>query len=138
MKRITWAVAAMMVMAAFPLALAAYEVPKDLVIKRPDKNPAMATWVGPVNFPHGKHAVLNACKSCHHEESDRTLGQFLPCTQCHNKPGTDDISSFYLAWHNDKPQSCLACHRRMRLEKKAMPPISCTRGCHVKPEGGPS
>jgi hypothetical protein len=115
-----------------PTSLLSYDVPKDLVIKRPEKNAPMASWVGEVQFPHGKHAVLNACRSCHHEESDRTLGEFLKCSQCHNKPGEEAATSFYLAWHNDSPHSCLGCHRQVRLNQRGTPPLSCTNGCHKK------
>lgn len=133
MKRLIRILSAMAVLALLPCLASAYEVPKDLVIKRPEKNPPLASWVGPVKFPHGFHAVQNACKSCHHEESDRSLGQFLPCTQCHNKPGVDDPAGFYRAFHNEKTYSCLGCHKQKRLSKQGMPPLSCTRGCHKKP-----
>lgn len=125
--------AAAFLLLLLPTALLAYEVPKEIIIKRPEKNQPMAAWVKAVTFPHGKHAVLNACNACHHEESDRTLGQFLPCTQCHNKPTVTETSSFYMAWHNDSTHSCLGCHRKMR-EAGKMPPLSCTRGCHKKTE----
>lgn len=133
MRKLLRMLTAMAAFALLPGVANAYDVPKDLVIKRPAKNAPQTSWVGPVNFPHGFHAVNNACKSCHHEESDRTLGQFLPCTQCHNKPGFDDPSGFYKAFHNEKTVSCLGCHRQKRLTKQGMPPISCTRGCHKKP-----
>lgn len=129
-----WALAAAVLL--LPALSPAYEVPKDLVIKRPEKNEPINAWVTPVNFPHGKHAVHNACQNCHHEESDRNLGEFLKCTQCHNKPGTEDTKGFFLAWHSDATMSCLGCHRKMRLkDPKLMPPLSCTRGCHKKEEG---
>lgn len=118
---------------AFPAMALAYDVPKEIEIKRPEKNPPVAAWVGPVKFPHGLHAINNSCKSCHHEESDKSLGSFLPCSQCHNKPGDSEQMSFYKAWHNDKTYSCMGCHRQKRLSGQAMPPISCTRGCHKKP-----
>jgi len=132
MKRLICIMAALAVLALLPGLASAYEVPKDLIIKRPDKTPQQSTWVGPVKFPHGFHAVYNSCKSCHHEESDRSLGQFLPCTQCHIKPGLDEPTGFFRAFHNSSPTSCLGCHKQKRLTKQAMPPISCTRGCHKK------
>ena len=110
-----------------------YEVPKEFLIKRPEKNPPIATWIGPVQFPHGFHAVKNRCSACHHEESDKSLGQFLPCTQCHNQPGMEEKTSFYKAWHNEKTMSCLGCHKKKRYTNQAMPPISCVRGCHKAP-----
>ncbi|GAB7079522.1 cytochrome c3 family protein [Megalodesulfovibrio paquesii] len=113
-----------------------YEVPKDITINRPEKNAPISAWVGPVAFPHGKHATLNACTACHHEESDRTLGQFLPCTQCHNQGGTKETTSAYRAWHDIRPMSCLGCHKQKRYKNEAMPPISCVRGCHNAPQGG--
>jgi len=130
MKRILLSLAALAMVALLPNPAAAYEVPKDLVIKRPDKTPVQAAWVGQVKFPHGFHAVYNPCKACHHEESDRSLGQFLPCTQCHVKSGQDEPTGFYRAFHNSSPVSCLGCHKQKRLSRQAMPPLSCTRGCH--------
>lgn len=134
MHRTRCLAAAALLLLLLPAALQAYEVPKEITIKRPEKNPPMAVWVNSVTFPHGKHAVLNACSSCHHEESDRSLGQFLPCSQCHNKPTVTESTSFYLAWHNDRTYSCLGCHRKVRQEQRGMPPLSCTRGCHKKTE----
>lgn len=117
-----------------PALVLAYEVPNEREIKRPDKNPPLAEWVGPVKFPHGKHAVHNPCKSCHHEESDRDLGAYLPCTQCHNKPGTEESPStaFFRAWHSDSTQSCIGCHRKQHLDGNLTPPVSCINGCHKK------
>lgn len=113
--------------------LLAYEVPKDIVIKRPEGNKPLASWVGPVKFPHGTHAVLNACQDCHHKESDKNLGEFLSCTQCHKDEDPKADSGFYLAWHNSSTHSCLGCHRVKRLEGgEEMPPLSCTKGCHEK------
>lgn len=120
-------------LALAPTALLGYDVPKDLTIKRPEKNPPIIDWAPQVQFSHGKHAVYTACGTCHHEESDRNVGEFLKCTQCHNKPGVDDNkTSFYLAWHNDSQHSCLGCHRQARLAGKDTPPLSCTDGCHKK------
>jgi hypothetical protein len=112
----------------------AYEVPETIQIQRPEKNAALAQWVGPrVEFPHGFHAVRNACNKCHHKESDKDLGKFLSCTQCHSKDDPNDNTGFYLAWHNDSVHSCLGCHRKVRLEDAGkMPPLSCTNGCHKK------
>lgn len=120
--------------ALLPALLLAYEVPNEREIKRPEKNPPLADWVGTVKFPHGKHAVHNSCASCHHEESDRDLGAFLPCSQCHNKPGTEEspATAFYRAWHSDSTQSCLGCHRKVHLKGNLTPPLSCTNGCHKK------
>jgi hypothetical protein len=111
----------------------AYDVPKDIVITRPAKNTPLAQWVGPVKFPHGEHAVKNACRSCHHKESGKNLGEFIACTQCHGGDDPEDRTGFYLAWHNDSTHSCLGCHRQVRLGKTGeMPPLSCTNGCHKK------
>ena len=114
--------------------LMAYEVPKDLEIKRLPNYTPQSDWIAPsVQFPHGIHAVKNACKTCHHKESGKNLGEFVACTECHDKAAPEDPTGFYLAWHNDSPQSCLGCHRKLRLENPAnMQPISCTDGCHPK------
>jgi len=115
--------------------LLAYEVPKEITIKRPAKNKPLAQWVGPVKFPHGLHAVWNACQDCHHKESAKNLGEFLSCTQCHNEDNPNVNTGFYQAWHNSSPHSCMGCHRLKRLDKtlkKNMPPLSCTNGCHKK------
>ncbi|MBG0777968.1 MAG: cytochrome c3 family protein [Desulfovibrionaceae bacterium] len=114
-------------------ALYAYDVPKEIVIKRPEGNPPLADWVGSVKFPHGFHAVKNACEHCHHKESAKNLGEFLACTQCHKGADPNDNTGFYRAWHNDATHSCLGCHRKVRLANpKALPPLSCTDGCHKK------
>ncbi|WP_461211100.1 cytochrome c3 family protein [Desulfocurvus sp. DL9XJH121] len=114
------------------VALLAYEVPKDIVIKRPERNKPLVKWVEEVKFPHGFHAVYNACRDCHHKESAKTLGEYVPCRQCHNNDDPEDPAGFYLAWHSDNRDnnSCLGCHRHLRLASDALPPLSCTDGCH--------
>jgi hypothetical protein len=134
MRRLSGVLAAVFIITLLPTgSLLAYEVPKEIVIKRPAKNKPLAEWVGPVTFPHGFHAMKNACQSCHHKESDKNLGEFVSCTQCHSSDNPEDKTGFYQAWHNDRPNSCLGCHRQVRLrDPAAMPPISCTNGCHKK------
>jgi Class III cytochrome C family. len=134
MRRLSGVLAALVVCVLLPAGLSiAYEVPNEIVIKRPAKNKPLSDWVGPVTFPHGMHAVKNACRSCHHKESDKDLGQFVSCTQCHSGDSPEEKTGFYLAWHNDSPNSCLGCHRKVRLrETDEMPPLSCTNGCHKK------
>ncbi|EPR41663.1 Cytochrome c, class III, conserved region [Desulfovibrio sp. X2] len=138
MKQLLRILVSLAVFALLPALLAAYEVPAEIVIKRPKNLEAQSSWVGSVQFPHGLHAVMNPCRACHHMETDSTLGNFLPCTQCHNQPGVKGSSSFYLAFHNSRTTSCLGCHKEKRLKREAMPPISCTRGCHKLKQGGKS
>lgn len=115
-----------------PSVLPAFEIPKDITIKRPASLEPMSTWVTPVQFPHGLHAAVNPCVACHHEETNKTVGAYVPCVQCHDQPGIEDPMSFYAAWHAKNPASCVGCHWQKRLHKQAMPPLSCTRGCHKK------
>lgn len=124
-------------MAAVTLLLAvssglAYKVPDEIVIKRPKGNEPLAAWVTEVKFPHGMHAVKNACESCHHKESDKTLGEFVPCSQCHKKDDPDDPTGFFRAWHTEAAPSCLGCHTTRRTQGKDNP-VGCTTACH-KPQ----
>ena len=123
--------AAVVVVAAMMLigTALAYEVPKEITIKRPDGNQPLSTWVGPVKFPHGEHAVLNPCEACHHKESDKTLGEFVPCTQCHKNPDPNDRTGFFRAWHTEAAPSCLGCHTTKRI-KGGKNPVGCQTACH--------
>ncbi|MGE4293635.1 MAG: cytochrome c3 family protein [Desulfovibrio sp.] len=107
----------------------AYKVPDEIVIKRPKGNEPRAIWIKEVKFPHGMHAVKNSCNSCHHKESDKTLGEFVPCTQCHKSTNPDDRNGFFRAWHTEAAPSCLGCHTVKRT-KGGKNPVGCTTACH--------
>ncbi|WP_027177854.1 cytochrome c3 family protein [Maridesulfovibrio bastinii] len=110
-------------------AVQAYEVPDKITIVRPAGNKKLNTWVKEVKFPHGFHAINVACKKCHHKESGKTLGEFVPCRECHVSDDPNDKSGFYRAWHSDGPPSCLGCHTQMRT-KGGKNPVGCTTACH--------
>ncbi|WP_207260144.1 cytochrome c3 family protein [Desulfovibrio sp. Huiquan2017] len=110
-------------------ATQAYEVPDQIVLDRPKENRKLNTWVAPVKFPHGFHAIRLACRQCHHKESDKTMGQFVGCRQCHTDDDPTERSGFYRAWHSPGPPSCLGCHTRMRTEG-GKNPVGCTTACH--------
>ncbi len=111
-------------------AMSAYEVPDAITLTRLSQNPPASQWVGDVKFPHGEHAVREGCRTCHHKESGKTLGGFVPCRECHSDPDQEDETGFYQAWHNDTRQSCVGCHRMERLKGSKKPPFDCASGCH--------
>jgi len=110
-------------------AAVAYQVPDTIVLDRPKNAEKLNEWVTPVKFPHGFHAIRQPCRDCHHKESDKTLGEFVGCRQCHTESDPKDQSSFYRAWHSDGPPSCLGCHTRMRTQG-GKNPVGCTTACH--------
>jgi hypothetical protein len=107
----------------------AYEVPDKVLIERPKGNQKLNSWVAPVSFPHGFHAIRLACRNCHHKETDKTLGKYVPCRQCHTDDDPTAESGFYRAWHSPGPPSCLGCHTQMRSEG-GKNPVGCTTACH--------
>lgn len=107
----------------------AYEVPDKIVITRPKTNTPLNDWITKVTFPHGFHAIRTPCKSCHHKETDKTLGQFVGCRQCHSDDDPTEANGFYRAWHSPGPPSCLGCHTEMRTNG-GKNPIGCTSACH--------
>lgn len=107
----------------------AYQVPDVIILERDRGNEPLSTWVGAVTFPHGFHAVRQACRDCHHKESDKTLGEYVACRQCHNDDDPTDRTGFYRAWHSDGPPSCLGCHTLMRARGNENP-VGCTSACH--------
>lgn len=107
----------------------AYEVPDKIVIERPKNNKKLNSWVTKVTFRHGLHAIRIPCKSCHHKETDKTLGEFVGCRECHTDDNPTEESGFYRAWHSDGPPSCLGCHTQMRTQGGENP-VGCTTACH--------
>lgn len=120
---------ASMVLAILVSVSLAYEVPDNIVLDRPKDNTKLNTWVDTVKFAHGFHAIRIPCKDCHHKETDKTLGQFVGCRQCHTDDDPNEESGFYRAWHSDGPPSCLGCHTQMRT-KGGKNPVGCTTACH--------
>ena len=127
-KSLLLAAAAFIAAVSVSVALA-YEVPNVVVLERPAKNPKLSQWVGKVTFPHGFHAIRVPCKSCHHKETDKTLGEFVGCRQCHSDPNPKEKVGFFRAWHTDGPPSCLGCHTQMR-SRGGKNPVGCTSACH--------
>lgn len=117
------------IMVVMVTAALAYEVPNDIVLERPKNNKKLNEWVDKVKFPHGFHAIRVSCNKCHHKESDKTLGEFVPCRQCHTDDDPTEASGFYRAWHTAGPPSCLGCHTQMRTEG-GKNPVGCTTACH--------
>ncbi len=107
----------------------AYEVPDSIVLERPKGNRKLNSWVTQVKFPHGFHAIRVPCQKCHHKETDKNLGQFIGCRQCHQDVDPKEPTSFYRAWHTDGPPSCLGCHTQMRT-RGGKNPVGCTTACH--------
>ncbi len=109
-------------------------IPTVIMLKRPDDLKPRTDWVKPVRFYHAMHATYHACYDCHHEETNRYMGEdldgFTPCTDCHADEGMLEPLSFYAAWHAKSPISCVGCHWQNHLKGNEKPPISCTRGCH--------
>jgi len=128
-RLLLYAAAALAVLLIAAAPLLAYDVPDKIVIERPANYEKLNSWVTKVNFTHGAHAIRVSCNQCHHKESDKTLGKFVPCTQCHKSDDPTDESGFYRAWHSDGPPSCLGCHTLMR-SKGGKNPVGCTSACH--------
>lgn len=128
MRKLLLGAVALAVLGTAAIALA-YDVPDVIVIERPRKSKPLADWVGKVNFPHGKHAVLNSCNSCHHKESAKTLGDFVACTQCHSGDDPRNRTDYYMAWHAGAPQSCVGCHTDRRAAG-GKNPVGCRTACH--------
>lgn len=109
-------------------------IPTIITITRPSDLKPRTDWVRPVRFYHAMHATYHACYDCHHEETNRYMGEdrdgFTPCTDCHADEGILEPLSFYAAWHAKSPISCVGCHWQNHLKGNENPPISCTRGCH--------
>lgn len=109
-------------------------IPAVIIITRPDDLTPRTDWVKPVRFYHAMHATQHACYDCHHEETNRYMGEdldsFTPCSDCHMDEGMLEPMSFYAAWHAKSPISCVGCHWQYHLKGNTVPPISCTRGCH--------
>ncbi|MBC16926.1 MAG: cytochrome C [Desulfovibrio sp.] len=110
-------------------AATAYEVPDKIVLDRVKGNKMLNTWVDKVTFAHGFHAIRVPCRDCHHKESDKTLGEFVACRQCHTDDDPKEPSGFYRAWHSDGPPSCLGCHTQKRTQG-GKNPVGCTTACH--------
>jgi nitrate/TMAO reductase-like tetraheme cytochrome c subunit len=87
------------------------KAPKQVQAKRSD-----------VNFPHGRHFVID-CKSCHHKWEGQ--GQIKSCTTsgCHDgiKSSTEDPSakkySYYKKTFHEK---CIGCHKLMKIENRKL------------------
>lgn len=65
-RKILVSAAATLIVAVAVTAALAYEVPDKIVLSRPEDNRKLNTWVTPVKFPHGFHAIRLACQDCHH------------------------------------------------------------------------
>lgn len=119
----------LMIVALTATVVLAYEVKEVIILDRPEGNTELNRWIGPVKFPHGFHTMNLACLTCHHQDSDKEMGEFVPCRQCHTDDDPTDESGFYRAWHSNGPPSCLGCHTQTRA-RGGKPPVGCTSACH--------
>ncbi|WP_018125514.1 cytochrome c3 family protein [Desulfovibrio oxyclinae] len=128
-RKVLFSVAASLAMAVIVTTAVAYKVPDEIVLERPKGNEPLATWVKEVKFAHGFHAIRVPCQKCHHKESDKTLGEFVACRQCHSADNPKDKTGFYRAWHSEGAPSCLGCHTQRRAAGGDNP-VGCTTACH--------
>ena len=115
---------ALVVTAAF-----AFEVTETIVMEPPEDDSRQNSWIGPVEFPHGFHALQVSCQECHHEGTDTGFGEYILCRDCHMDQDPTEPLGFYRAWHSPGPPSCLGCHTQGRAEG-GKHPVGCTSACH--------
>ncbi len=80
----------------------------------------------PLDFPHGKHAMVN-CLICHHNYADgRGWGL---CVQCHRSGRADLKEGVEARFHG----FCFDCHRHPQATLKRHGPIAGCTVCHQPP-----
>ncbi len=80
----------------------------------------------PLDFPHGKHGMVN-CLICHHNYADgRGWGL---CVQCHRSGRTDLKEGVEARFHG----FCFDCHRHPQPPLKRHGPVAGCRACHQPP-----
>jgi DMSO/TMAO reductase YedYZ heme-binding membrane subunit len=80
----------------------------------------------PLDFPHGKHGMVN-CLTCHHNYADgRGWGL---CVQCHRGGRADLKEGVEARFH----AFCLECHRHPQATLKRHGPVAGCSACHQPP-----
>lgn len=111
-------------------------IPLELQFKRPAG--VLKTSLPPVVFSHGRHNSI-ACVTCHHMWDGRGPVEGCAAEGCHdNLTERQEPNSYFRAFHDkDSPNSCLGCHMKTNLTRKAknqkLLPISpcANNACHV-------
>ena len=80
----------------------------------------------PLDFPHGKHGMIN-CLICHHNYADRR-GWGL-CVQCHRSDRADLKEGVEARFHG----FCFECHRHPQATLKRHGPVAGCTACHQPP-----
>lgn len=120
--------------AAFTLAFAATKAPEqDITIHSTEV--FKESKKGPVVFSHTKHKAAK-CVDCHHEFKDgknvwQEGQEVKKCAACHKLEEEGKTLKLEKAYHN----KCVDCHKKLKKEKKATGPTSCTK-CHPKAAAG--
>jgi hypothetical protein len=83
-------------------------------------------YAPPLDFPHGKHGMVN-CLKCHHNYADGT-GWNL-CVQCHRSNRADLKEGAEARFHG----FCFDCHRHPEPTFKRHGPVSGCVACHQAP-----
>jgi hypothetical protein len=80
----------------------------------------------PLDFPHGKHGMVN-CLICHHNYADgRGWGL---CVQCHRSGRADLKEGAEARFHG----FCFDCHRHPQATLKRHGPVAGCSACHQPP-----
>ncbi|MGC1387405.1 MAG: cytochrome c3 family protein [Steroidobacteraceae bacterium] len=80
----------------------------------------------PLDFPHGKHGMIN-CLICHHNYADgRGWGL---CVQCHRSDRADLKEGVEARFHG----FCFECHRHPQAMLKRHGPVAGCTACHQPP-----
>jgi len=110
--------------------------PLELTFKRPAG--VLKTSFPPVKFSHGQHGSI-PCATCHHMWDGRGEVEGCAAAGCHdNLTERQEPTSYFRAFHNkDSANSCLGCHMKTNLTRKAkgqkpLPVSPCANNaCHV-------
>ena len=80
----------------------------------------------PLDFPHGKHGMVN-CLTCHHNYADGR--GWDACVRCHRSSRTDLKEGAEARFHG----FCFECHRHPDAAFKRHGPVSGCTACHQPP-----
>ncbi len=72
-----------------------------------------------VLFEHSSHKAFS-CVTCHHKKPETSDSRYIPCSNCHTKPGAKErhYLGTFMAFHSKKSMtSCFGCHSKMRAEQ---------------------
>ena len=125
------AVACLVAIPAALLAVTAKDAPDQVTIDDCQAKKA------PVAYPHGKHAAILECKTCHHTQPDLKAGtdqEVKNCASCHVTPEKAEtpICSQMSPSKNPYHLVCIKCHKA-EIAKDATKklPTKCDE-CHPK------